>query len=83
MRAVSLAVHRNTRDRRRRHEIADHLKRNASDMIRAKTVDAYIIITLDANDGYKTAYVSGNRHRGQFRDVLSQIISTELGPEET
>lgn len=77
--AISLTVHRNTVEKRRKRELAQGLSRRTADMIRSADIRAYAVVGI-ASDGSGHAIwdTGGVVPMWAFTDVVAGLLRRDI-----
>ena len=76
---VSLSVHRNTRDQRRRHQVSNNLVEFARDMAHRKEIDGFAIVTWDEGLGTNAAWICGKLPESCVPEFVKVSIQRRTG----
>ena len=80
---VSLTVHKNNRDQRRRHRVSKLLVADAKQVTRAKDVSGYAIVAWNDDQDADVEFVSGGVDSNVLPDFVGGAIRRKIGMMDT
>lgn len=82
MKPVNLTVHRNTRERKKRHEASNFLVKDAKRASAGKNIDGYVIVTWDKEQAATPCWKCGSVPQRSLPDFVRGVLQSKFSMDD-